>query len=332
MRVECQPQSGPHRVAGSRRDHDPFAVTGGLRRTQHLREAGGPVPLGLDELEQVGSPPFLARGPVAGPGSVATIGDRAPAQSVREPVVGLEHRGDARERLGLGAAQPRQLRDRGRRCRARSRTRPPTRPGRVPRRNRSASTVGGVVPTHACSPDEAASFVEHHQSRLLRRDRDRGHAERPAGVVAGLDERLPPDGRVLVDRPDRLRRVRDPSGPEEPTVVGVAQLHCRRMGRRVDSQYERHGWSPPRRNRAGRPGLPAPRYGVAARVGRNTGKRAIQSGHDRHPAPAPSATATAIGRGTGTGLAGTPELGGRPCPRRLPGAARRATTCSRVRA
>ena len=149
-------------------------------------------------------PPVLARRPVAGGRRVAAVGHEPPHHPVREVVVREQHlaqlRRTARARSGAGAraSPPRGWR------RARRRMPRPTAAGPPKSRTSQSASIcrSSSAPTSAGRRTRPSVSSEHHAVGL-RGDRDRVHAQRAAGVLAGVDDRLPPHPRVVVAPPGR---------------------------------------------------------------------------------------------------------------------------------
>ena len=237
--LEREPQRGRHVVAGAGGDDRAAGTPDGLGRPDHVGQAARPVLLTVDDAEQVEPPLVLGRRPVAGTRRVAAVGHEAAREVERQPVVREQDVADAVEVVGLLAVQPRQLRDRERRRRDR-----PARPGPgLAPTELLDEPVGvgrrlGVVPQLRRS-DDLTSLVEHDHAVLLRGDRHRLHAVR-AGVVARLEERLPPRLRLLLAARRRRRRVRGPTRRDELAAVDVADLDLRGLRGGVHAHGERH--------------------------------------------------------------------------------------------
>jgi len=207
---------------GARRDHHALPVARRLERPEHLGQAASPVDRVVDDPEDVGAPPILARRPVPRGRGVTPIGDEAPDHPVREVVVWEEHHAQLPEEVGLVVAQVGQLHHRVRRIGERSTC---THPGR------GAAEIAhqpfGVhlhrrVPTEQSRAQESAVAIEQDEPVGLGRDRERVDPERPAGVATRVDDRLPPaPGVDVLAVPGAGAVVGRLPGDEQPTVVGV---------------------------------------------------------------------------------------------------------------
>ena len=252
-RPHPQAQRRRHVVARPRGDDRGVPGPGVVERSEDLGDDRVPVPLAVDDPQQVPAVGALVGRPVARPRRVAAVGREATGQAPREPVVGQQHPGQPRPVLRLAAVQPRQLRHRERGDRhaaagLRPRGRAPVelldQPARVGRGLRVVPELG--------RPDDLAGGVHGHHAVLLAGDgdrRDRGPAEL---VPAALEGRPPGLGILL--RSGRAGRRVGRGGQALPlTRVGVTQLDLGRLGRGVDPGDEGH----PGRSPSGRAGSAA---------------------------------------------------------------------------
>ena len=149
----------------------------------------------VDDREEVLAIAILARAEVAGTRRVAAIGDELAGQPVRQPVVRQADAREARPRVGLGAVQPRQLRDRERGDRHRAARVGPRR--RAPELLDQPARVGcrfGVVPELG-GPDDLVARRRGRPGRaVVRRRTPRRRRTIPPRSTLGAARPTTPSG------------------------------------------------------------------------------------------------------------------------------------------
>ncbi len=172
--------------------------------------------------------------PDASPRSVTS----SPVEPAREPVVREAHAREARPRVGFGAVQPRQLRDRERGERHRCRTPAPSRRRRAGSRSHAASGADSVSFHSLAGPDDLVRGRRARPGRAAdRRPRSR-RRQRSSGGRAAISQRVPPGVRVLLATRRRGGRVRCATLGDERAGLGVAHFDLRRLRRRVDPEHD----------------------------------------------------------------------------------------------
>ncbi len=229
----------PVPAATAARRHSPAASAG----AEHRGDGRGPVPVGVDDRQEVVAVATVCRRPVPGARGVAAVGRQAAGHPEGQPVVRQHDVGQPRPRLRLATVQPRELGDRE----AGHGDQPAGLGPRLPATGELVDQpcrVGGrfgVVPQLG-RPDHVAVFVERDQPVLLPGDADCRDGRR-TGLLPGSLEGRPPSGRFLL-RPWRLgRRVGSRAAPDDPTALEVAHLDLRRAGGGVDAGDQGHAGS-----------------------------------------------------------------------------------------